>query len=236
VSERALAFGRVAERYERGRPPYAEEALDWIAERLPLHAVLDLGAGTGKLARQLVARGAHVVAVEPDGAMREVFTRELQDVEIRAGTAESIPVEDGSVDVVAAGESFHWFDTVAAEREIHRVLRPGGGVALLWKPWSGDPVLDAVDAIVGDVAQHRERSTWRDEHDRSLFGAIEERAFREERPITVGGLVDWALSSSTAATAGEDRQRRIERQLHTLLPTGAGTVSIPTEVAVFDRA
>jgi ubiquinone/menaquinone biosynthesis C-methylase UbiE len=110
VSDReryARSFGSAADLYESGRPPYADEAVDWIAGRLPLRDVLDLAAGTGKLTRQLVERGARVVAVEPDPDMRATFARVLPDVEIRDGRAEAIPLANDAVDVVTVGQAFH---------------------------------------------------------------------------------------------------------------------------------
>ena len=69
------SFDSVAEIYERVAADYAPDAVAWIAEQLPFGRVLDLGAGTGKLTRQLVALGADVVAVEPGDEMRRVFGR-----------------------------------------------------------------------------------------------------------------------------------------------------------------
>src|SRR3954470_12156443 len=83
------AFEAVADVYERSRPGYAPDAVAWIAERLPFGRVLDLGAGTGKLTRQLAAVGADVVAVEPGDEMRAVLQRAVPDVEALAGTAEA---------------------------------------------------------------------------------------------------------------------------------------------------
>src|SRR6266852_2460351 len=119
------SFDSVADRYERARPPYADEALAWIAERLPFERVLDLAAGTGKLTRQLVARGADVVAVEPGDAMRAVLERIVPEAHALAGSAEAIPLPDASVDAITVGQAFHWFRVPEALVEMHRVLRPG---------------------------------------------------------------------------------------------------------------
>jgi len=133
----AGSFGRTAEAYERGRPGYAEEALDAVG--LPPDAVvLDLAAGTGKLTRQLVSRLAHVIAVGPLDRMRAVLERVVPGADSRRGSAEAIPLPDDAVDGVFVGEAFHWFATDAAVKEIGRVLRPGGTLAILFNQADSD--------------------------------------------------------------------------------------------------
>src|SRR5919205_118513 len=125
------SFGSAAQSYERGRPGYPPEALDWL---LPagVRRVLDLAAGTGKLTRLLVARGLDVVAVEPSAGMRAEFARVLPGVPVLAGAAEDIPLDDANVDAVLVGQAWHWVDPERACPEIARVLTPGGRLGLVW--------------------------------------------------------------------------------------------------------
>jgi SAM-dependent methyltransferase len=127
----ATSFGVAAAAYERGRPPYPSQAIDWL---LPLGAahVLDLGAGTGKLTRQLLGRGLAVSAVEPSAGMREQLWQAAPGAAVLAGTAEQIPLADHSVDAVLVAQAWHWVDPVRAVPEVARVLRPGGRLSLLW--------------------------------------------------------------------------------------------------------
>ena len=129
--EQAASFGAAAAAYERGRPPYPAEAIDWL---LPPGAtrVLDVGAGTGKLTRQLAERGLDVVAVEPLEGMREQLARAVPGVPVYPGTAEDIPLPDGSVQAVLLAQAWHWVDPARAVPEVARVLVPGGQLGLVW--------------------------------------------------------------------------------------------------------
>lgn len=128
---RSLSFGSEAAAYERGRPSYPPEAIDWL---LPPGArdVLDLGAGTGKLTTRLVERGLDVVAVDPLAEMLELLSSALPDTPALLGTAEQIPLPDSHVDAVLVAQAWHWFDPEQAVAEVARVLRPGGRLGLVW--------------------------------------------------------------------------------------------------------
>jgi SAM-dependent methyltransferase len=120
----AAAFARAADVYERARPSYPQEAVDWVAERTglgPGRTVVDVGAGTGKLTRLLVETGARVIAVETVAEMRAKVTV----IEALDGTAEQIPLPDAAADLITVAQAFHWFDLDRALPEMHRVLRPG---------------------------------------------------------------------------------------------------------------
>lgn len=128
-------FERGAGDYEAARPGYPSAVVDLLVAELDLgpgRRVLDLAAGTGKLTRLLVPSGADLVAVEPVAAMRAELAARVPGIEIREGTAEAIPLPDGSVDAAVVAQAFHWFDAPAALAELHRVLHPSGGLALVW--------------------------------------------------------------------------------------------------------
>jgi SAM-dependent methyltransferase len=131
IDPHAGSFGTAADAYERGRPPYPHQALDWL---LPggEPKVLDLGAGTGKLSRQIAGRGLDVVAVDPSDGMLAELRRALPGVPAHRGSAEDIPLPDASVDVVLVAQAWHWMDPERALPEITRVLAPGGRLGLLW--------------------------------------------------------------------------------------------------------
>ena len=125
MTARSLSFGAETAAYERGRPSYPPEAIDWL---LPAGArdVLDLGAGTGKLTARLVERGLNVVAVDPIAEMLEVLRSALPGTPALLGTAEEIPLPDNSVDAVLVAQAWHWVDPERAIPEVARVLRRHG--------------------------------------------------------------------------------------------------------------
>ena len=131
---RSLSFGAEAAAYERGRPSYPPEAIDWLLPR-DARDVLDLGAGTGKLTTRLVERGLSVVAVDPIPEMLEVLSTSLPDTPALLGTAEEIPLPDNSVDAVLVAQAWHWFDPDARRA---RRWRGCCGPAAGWG-WCGTP-------------------------------------------------------------------------------------------------
>jgi ubiquinone/menaquinone biosynthesis C-methylase UbiE len=131
----ATGYEAASDAYERGRPEYPSDAVDYIARKLPIsggRTILDLGAGTGKFSRLIVPFGASIVAIEPVDAMRKKLIEAAPSARVSGGTAERIPLPHASVDGAVVAQAFHWFDGPAALAEIHRVLVPGGRLALIW--------------------------------------------------------------------------------------------------------
>jgi SAM-dependent methyltransferase len=126
-----LAFDRVAEDYDRGRPGWPTGVIDGIDGE----TVLDLAAGSGKLTALLLEHFPQVIAVEPLAGMRAVLERNVPGAESLPGSAERIPLDDRSVDAVFVAEAFHWFDSTLAAREVTRVLRPGGTLVVCFNEW-----------------------------------------------------------------------------------------------------
>lgn len=139
--------GRFSDRvtyYIRSRPGYPEGVIDFIAETVglsPEAAVADVGSGTGLSCEPLLRRGFTVFGVEPNAAMREAAERLLAaypNFRSIAATAEATTLAEGSVDLVVAGQAFHWFDRAATRREFARIARPPGWTALLWNTRRAD--------------------------------------------------------------------------------------------------
>jgi SAM-dependent methyltransferase len=202
----AASFGAAAAAYEHGRPPYPPAAVDWL---VPAGAtrVLDLGAGTGKLTRQLRDRGLDVVAVEPSAGMREEFARAVPGVPVHAGSAEEIPLPDASVDAVLVAQAWHWVDRSRAVPEVARVLRPGGRLGLVWNV--RDERVDWVAAL--GVVVHE-----RGGHDHEgegivgpPFGPVERLDVEWTHPVSRDELIDMAVSRSHVIVLPEDQRAAV---------------------------
>lgn len=213
----AKGFARGARDYELGRPSYPREAVDLVVaeHRIgPGSVVVDVGAGTGKFTRLLVPSGAELLAVEPVPEMRAVFEEVVPGVPVVDGTGESIPVDPASVDVVVAAQTFHWVQPHEGATEVHRVLRPGGGVAMLWN--SRDTafgfarrIKELMDRVAGGAPRY---ASDRDDAWKTAFsghgGFTEWRTaeFRLDHPTTLEATLA-RVSSTSYVSALDDAAR-----------------------------
>jgi SAM-dependent methyltransferase len=152
----ALQFDGISEAYERGRPDYTPAVIGCLTAELEIPQgapVLDLAAGTGKLTRALLGFGLDVVAVEPQGSLRDVLAAAVGAERVREGLAEAIPLDDGSVVAVTVADAFHWFEPAPALGEIRRVLRPEGGLAVLTTAvdWAGASWAHEVGTLISEM-------------------------------------------------------------------------------------
>ncbi len=214
----ARGFGAGAAAYEAARPGYPDEALAVLRDEVGIRQgteVCDLAAGTGKLTRRLIELGASVTAVEAVVAMRRQALGAVPGPTYVDGTAESIPLPDGSADVVTVAQAFHWFDAPAALAEIARVLRPDGRLAILWNERDEST---AWVAEMSRVIHWHERTVSRYQHTAwaevvaasERFSPLLERVFAWEQPVTRAVLADRVRSISyIAAMRAADRERHV---------------------------
>jgi SAM-dependent methyltransferase len=211
-SARAQSFGAVAGIYERGRPGYPDDAVRWLVGEAPAR-VVDVGAGTGKLTRQLVRLGHDVVAVDPSPGMLGQLRAVLPDVPALAGTAESIPLPDASADVVTFAQSWHWVDLPRAAAEVARVLRPGGRIGLVWNLRDDEDGFGArLSELIGSEDAHAVGPPA--DEDPGLpepFGPAVQAIFRFDQVLTKETLIDLVASRSyVAILSTDDRQRLLD--------------------------
>ncbi|ULE33716.1 class I SAM-dependent methyltransferase [Mycobacterium sp. IDR2000157661] len=215
TQQRSLSFGAEAAAYERGRPSYPPEAIDWL---LPSYAqkVLDLGAGTGKLTTRLVERGLDVYAVDPIPEMLELLTTSLPDTPALLGTAEEIPLPDDSVDTVLVAQAWHWFDTERAVKEVARVLRPGGRLGLVWN--SRDERLGWVKEL-GRIIGHENAQVNESTMLPEPFTGVERHQVEWTSYLTPQALIDLVASRSYCITSPERVRTRTLDRVRELLAT-----------------
>jgi SAM-dependent methyltransferase len=238
VSDRATrsrSFETVAADYERHRPEYPEEALRWAASQLGLESgarVLDVGAGTGKLTRGLVALGFDTVAVEPGAPMLAQLREAVPEAEAHEGPAEAIPLPDSSVEAGFAGQAFHWFDPDRALPELRRVIRPGGGLALLWNWWDErDPLQAELGAIVG-YAGHQ---PYRDDElpGAPWFREVGRTVVESVWDSSPDGFVGYLSTTSAFLTAEPVEREDVLRSVHEVASRYGEQFPLPRLTYVF---
>ncbi|QZT63544.1 class I SAM-dependent methyltransferase [Mycolicibacterium austroafricanum] len=213
--DRSLSFGAEAAAYERGRPSYPPEAIDWL---LPpdAHDVLDLGAGTGKLTTRLAERGLAVVAVDPIPEMLELLSTSLPDTPALLGTAEEIPLPDDSVDAVLVAQAWHWFDPERAIKEVARVLRPGGRLGLVWN--NRDERLGWVKDL-GEIIGHEVDPFTQTVGLPDPFTGVDHHRVEWTSYLTPQALIDLVASRSYCITSPEQVRARTLDRVRELLAT-----------------
>lgn len=237
----AAGYSRASEAYEAGRPGYPQDAVAVLAAELELGAgrdVLDLAAGTGKLTRELVGTGASVVAVEPVDEMRAALAESLPFVQALAGTAEAIPLAAASVDAVVVGQAFHWFRGDTALAEIHRVLRRGGRLGLVWNlrdesvPWVAE--LTRIMEPHRGSAPRAASGAWREAFERAqFFDPLRQATFHNLHRLSDEGLVARVASVSFVAALPDDQRERVLAQVRDLLSARGPEVELPYRTDVY---
>jgi len=239
-AELSRSFDLTAAAYELGRPEYPDTALDWWEERgafEPGCRVLDLAAGTGKLTR-LLPINCELHAVEPLANMRAEFTRAVPDAAVVAGNAESIPFADDSFDTVLVAQAFHWFDQTAALDEIARVLKPGGGLGLIWNhddvetaEWL-HAVVDSKRIVAASPTDGTDAtSEVVDGHPQ--FGPVEAVEQRWVRATNVEGVLADVLSRSYVSSLDSDARLAVLTKVRTAIEHLGETFDYPYRTTVY---
>ena len=237
----AAQFASVADAYERGRPEYAPAVVGALAAELgiaPGAAVLDLAAGTGKLARSLLAAGLDVVAVEPQAPLRDRLAATIGPERVREGLAEAIPLPDASVEAVTVADGFHWFSHARALAEIRRVLTPRGGLAVLSTvpDWSGASWAHELGSLIVRLRPEHpyfDGPPWQ-EAVRAAGGWSAPREIRviTSQPADPRRIVDHVASMSFVAALPEGERVEWLAQVASLIEAGETPAELPVQVIV----
>lgn len=235
-------YTKGADTYVKGRPDYPPELAAWLTDHLrlgPNTTVVDLGAGTGKFTPQLVATGADVIAVEPVAQMRAKLAASLPQVDAVEGTAQHMPLADESVDAVVCAQSFHWFASHDALAEIHRVLKPGGRLGLVWNlrdarvPW-----VQRLDAIVnareGDTPRFY-TGAWRNAFPFEGFSPLAEQHLTHGHTGSVDDvIVNRVRSTSFISALPAEEWVNIEADLRALIASEPALASNDVVTVPYD--
>ena len=239
-------FSSAAPTYVRGRPEYPPEITSWLEQKLevaPGKTIVDLGAGTGKFTKFLVQTGANVIAIEPVESMRNLLSANLPSVMSKDGTAQVMPLEDSSCDVVVCAQAFHWFAITTVLTEIHRVLRPEGKLGLIWNV--RDESIDWVAAITNIIAPYEgdtprmHTGLWRRPFTGELFTELSETCFSYRH---IGSaeevIVDRVLSISFIAALPDADKMTVTDKLHALIDShpdlkGRDSIAFPYQTRAY---
>ena len=207
-------FSSRADDYARYRPAYPQAAIELLAAHCglsPRAVVADIGSGTGILTEQLLASGARVIGVEPNDGMRAFAERRLGgNARFRSvnATAEATTLAAASVDLLVAGQAFHWFDVARARREALRIVKDGGYGALLWneRPLEPDAFLADYEALLmRHAAEYSKiKASRADEPSMRAFfgGSMQLATFPNEQTLDLAGLTGRLMSGSYAPQPG----------------------------------
>jgi ubiquinone/menaquinone biosynthesis C-methylase UbiE len=246
----AHAFARAADSYERGRPEYPLDAVQRLVSWLELgpgKVVVEPGAGTGKFTRLLVPAAARIIAVEPVAQMRIKFSTLLPKLQVLDGTAEAVPLPDGSADAVIAAQAFHWFQGEAALAEFHRLLRPGGKLGLIWNrrdesvDWVAQ-LATIVDRFEAGSPRYKSGEWKRAFTTTSFFAPLRHAEFRYLQSGTPETVLDRVASMSIIAALNDEVRKGVLEEVRALLrehPDTRGRESIEfpyrTDVSAAER-
>ncbi len=239
-------FDGLAATYADARPDYPDAAMHFVLKGLPTRTsalrVVDVGHGTGISANALLRAAAtmtpprtlHIEGVEPGADMRRVAgERGPQIAALHATRAEATGLAAHAWDVVMCAQTFHWCDAHAALVEFHRVLVPGGRLALIWnlRQEGADPLTDAYNRVVTTSAQldplqaSRRAELAQPLRQSRLFSDIRDAEFPNPQRVTEQGLLQRATSASYFPRAEPERSAalaELRQAFHQYAPSGHG--------------
>lgn len=244
-----VRFSDRVENYLKARPSYPPEVISLLETKCGLtknSAVVDVGCGTGLLAKLFCDYGCRIIGVEPNAAMREAgreFLSTCPNFEISDGTAEAIPLPGTSVDFITAGQAFHWFNLKEARHEFMRILKPNGWTVLLWndREFSGSKFADEYENLLVkfgiDYAEVHQRGKATVTSFEQFFGNSEfaKATFPNVQHLDREGLIARVLSASYMPTPGHETYPAMMEEVDRIYRENQkdGTVAVKYETNVY---
>jgi SAM-dependent methyltransferase len=230
-------FESVAEEYDRARPGYPAGVYEALGDLAGL-TVLDVGAGTGIATRELLRRGASVIAIDPGSAVLARATARTRDLAAVAADGAVLPIRDGTADLVCFAQAWHWLDPAMRAREAHRVLRAQGRWAGWWsharadgQAWFDDYWSAIERTCVGTHRDQRDTDWGTTVAASGLFDVAERVTVPWVREITVEDwLTDQVSHSYVAALPPPERGHLVQRLRAVLVGEfPGGIMAVPYE-------
>jgi SAM-dependent methyltransferase len=231
------SFEAVADVYDLGRPSYPTGVLDALGPLSGLR-VLDAGAGTGIATRQLLARGAAVVALDPGAELLRRAANRSPGLTAVVGDGGAMPFAEASFDLVCFAQSWHWINPATRCHETHRVLRTGGRLAAWWsharadgQEWF-DRYWSVIEAACPGTNRHQRDADWGATMTGSgLFRVAEKVVVPWTRSVSVDAWITDLLSHSYIAALGEPEREVAIDEVRSVLLHGFpdGQLSVPYE-------
>ncbi len=202
-------FSDRVEDYIKYRPGYPPELISFLNDEIGFGnnwVVADIGSGTGILTELFLKNGNKVFGVEPNEEMRKAGENMLKKYPYfisLEGSAESVPLPAYSVDIISAGQAFHWFDVEKSKNEFLRIIKPGGYVLLIWNKRLTDIDLFAemYEKLLQDFSIDYQKVDHRKVDDKilsSFFYSYKLKTFSNSQELDFEGLKGRLLSSSYA--------------------------------------
>lgn len=228
IRDSRIRFSDRVVNYVKYRPSYPDSVVAVVEKSFGItqeSVIADIGSGTGKLSEVFLENGYQIIGIEPNKEMREAGDKLLEKWESFKSldaSAESTELSDNSVDLVIAGQAFHWFDHDLCKSEFHRILKPKGGVALIWNERNEtSPFLSAYEEFL-----HENASDYGSVTHRRIDDAVFHRFFSEtgyqvfhdkyEQSFDFDGLFGRYLSSSYSFNPGHPRHSIAKSRLRVL--------------------
>lgn len=240
-SDSTIRFSDRVEAYLAGRPRYPAALvthLEALGALPPQGIVADIGVGTGLSAEPFLDAGHRVIGIEPNAPMRAAgveYLARYPAYQACDGTAEASGLAPASIDLVIAGQAFHWFDPARFRAESLRILRPGGWAALIWndRDLSGTPFLVGYEALLIEYGNDYQAIRYRHQGTDAIpvyFGgrAPQPAEFRHQRNMDWNALAALAGSASYLPAADQPRHADLMAALRRLFVANAagGTIEM----------